>query len=255
MSTSGTLSEWCATPQGQYVLTREQAVFDRLVADIFGFNAVQLGLPQHNLLRDSRIPLHIKAGKESGVHLCLEAEELPFETGSIDLVLLPHILEFSAHPHQILREVERVLRPEGSVIISGFNPLSLWGMRRALGQKGEYPWCGKFISLLRMKDWLALLGFEVEAGHFCCYVPPFAGSALMKRSRIIETTGDQWWAVVGGVYFLQAKKRVPGMRLIKPNWNGRLVRKLLPASAKLNNEVHAESSGATHWNGHTQKNE
>jgi len=255
MSTSGTLSEWCATPQGQYVLTREQAIFDRLVADIFGFNAVQLGLPQHNLLRDSRIPLHIKAGKESGVHLWLEAEELPFETGSIDLVLLPHILEFSAHPHQLLREVERVLRPEGSVIISGFNPLSLWGVRRALGQKKEYPWCGKFISLLRIKDWLALLGFEVEAGRFCCYAPPFAGSALMTRSRIIETTGGQWWAVVGGVYFLQAKKRVPGMRLIKPNWNGRLVRKLLPASAKLNKEVHSESSGATHWNGHTQKNE
>lgn len=238
----------------------EQVFFDSSVTDIFGFNALQLGLPQHNLLRCSRIPLHIKAGKETGVKLWLEAEELPFETGSIDLVLLPHILEFSTHPHQILREVERVLRPEGSVIISGFNPLSLWGVRRALGQKTEYPWRGNFISVLRVKDWLALLGFEVLAGRFACYAPPLAGSAFVKRLQFFEPTGDHWWSVVGGLYFLQAKKRVPGMRLIKPNWNGRLVRKLLPASAKLNKtelntQVRDQSSTAAHCRGHTKKNE
>lgn len=253
MSTS-TLSEWFATPQGQYVLMREQAFFDSAVTDIFGFNAVQLGLPQHNLLRASRIPLHVKAGKESGVQVWMEAEELPFETNSIDLLLLPHVLEFSTHPHQILREVERVLRPEGSVIISGFNPISLWGVRRALGQKKEYPWCGKFISFLRIKDWLALLGFEVGAGRFCCYAPPLAGSALLKHSQFLELEGDHWWSLVGGVYFLQAKKRVPGMRLIKPNWNGRLVRKLLPASAKLNKEMSSQSLASTHLNKNTKKN-
>lgn len=253
MSTASTLSVWFATPQGQYVLTREQAIFDSSVADIFGFNAVQLGLPHTDFLHISRIPCHIKAGKEPGVNLWLEAEELPFETGSIDLVLLPHVLEFSAHPHQILREVERVLRPEGSVIISGFNPLSMWGLRRAIGQKKEYPWCSKFISLLRIKDWLALLGFEVEAGRFCCYAPPFAGTALMSRSKIIDTAGGQWWSVFGGVYFIQAKKRVPGMRLIKPHWNGRLVRKLLPASAKLNKETSSQTSTSTHCNGYTEK--
>ena len=266
MSTASTLSAWFATPQGQYVMRREQAFFDSSVADIFGFNAVQLGLPQHNLLRGSRIPLHIKAGKEAGVQLWLEAEELPFETGSIDLVLMPHILEFSAHPHQILREVERVLRPEGSVIISGFNPFSLWGLRRALGKKKEYPWCGNFISLLRMNDWLALLGFEIEAGRFTCYLPPFTSSALLKNPQHIEPADDHWWSVICGVYFLQAKKRVPGMRVIKPNWNGRLVRKLLPVSAKLNKvqlnnkvqifkEVRDQSSTTTYWNGRTQKNE
>lgn len=257
MSTAKTLSEWFALPQGKYVMTREQGFFDSAVTDIFGFNAVQICLPQHNLLRGSRIPLHIKAGKEPGVHVWLEAEELPFETGSIDLVLLPHVLEFSAHPHQILREVERVLRPEGSVIISGFNPLSLWGIRRMLVKKKNmgFPWCGKFISYPRMKDWLALLGFEVEAGHFACYAPPFASSTLLKRSQLLETAGAHWWSVIGGVYFLQAKKRVPGMRLIKPNWNGRLVRKLLPVSAKLNKEANPEASSTTQWNGRTQKNE
>jgi SAM-dependent methyltransferase len=255
MSTAKTLNDWFALPQGKYVMAREQAFYDCSVTDIFGFNAVQIGLPQHNLLRGSRIPLHVKAGKELGVQVWLEAEELPFETGSMDLVLLPHVLEFSAHPHQILREVERVLRPEGSVIISGFNPFSLWGIKRALRQKTDYPWCGNFISLLRMKDWLALLGFEVAGVRFACYVPPFAGSAFLKRSQLFEPAGDHWWSMVGGVYLLQAKKRVPGMRLIKPNWNGRLVRKLLPVSAKLNKEANSQVSTQTQWNGRTQKNE
>jgi SAM-dependent methyltransferase len=237
MSTVSSLSDWFVTPQGQYVMAREQVYFDNTVSDIFGFNALQLGLSQHNLLRGSRIPLHIKAGKEPGVKVWLEPMELPFETGSMDLVLLPHTLEFCTQPHEILREVERILRPEGSVIISGFNPLSLWGMRRVLGNKTEFPWCGNFISLPRLKDWLALLRFEVDTAHFACHVPPFSASSLLKRAQLIEPAGNRWWTIVGGVYFLQAKKREPGMRMIKPNWNDRLVRKLIPASAKLNKQI------------------
>ncbi len=237
MSTVSSLSDWFVTPQGQYVMAREQGFFDEAVSDIFGFNAVQLGLPQHDLLRGSRIPLRIKAGKEPGVKLWLESMELPFETGSMDLVLLPHSLEFSSHPHEILREVDRILRPEGSVIISGFNPLSLWGLRRKLGKNTGFPWSGNFISVPRMKDWLALLRFEVEDTHFACYIPPFNAASLLKRAQFIEPAGNRWWTIVGGVYFLRAKKRVPGIRLIKPKWNGRLVRKLIPASAKLNKVI------------------
>ncbi len=241
MSTANTLSDWFSMPQGRYLMEREQDFFDCTVADIFGFNAVQLGLPRYELLRSSRMPLRFIAGKEAGVHVWLEEAELPFESGSLDLVLLPHVLEFSAHPHQILREVERVLRPEGSVIISGFNPRSLWGVRRVLGSKAGYPWNGHFISLTRMKDWLALLGFEVVGGNFAGYAPPFTQAAWLNHSRFQEPVGGRWWAVFGGVYFLQAIKRVPGMRLIKPKWNERLVKNLLPASAKLNREVSQKS--------------
>lgn len=237
MSTANTLAEWFDTQEGRYLMEREQAFLDRTVADIFGFNAVQLGLPQHDLLRASRMPLRFKAGKEFGAQVWMEAVELPFETGSLDLVLLPHVLEFSAQPHPILREVERVLRPEGSVIICGFNPLSLWGLRRMLGNKSGYPWNGRFIALPRMKDWLALLGFEVASASFSGYAPPFRHSEWLARSRFMEVAGDRWWAVCGGVYFLQAIKRVPGMRMIKPNWKDGLVGNLLPASTKLNREA------------------
>ena len=128
-------------------------------------------------------------------------------------------------------------------------------MRRALGNKNGYPWCGNFISFLRMKDWLALLGFEVDVGRFACYAPPFDGSTLLTSSQVCGATVDHWWAGIGGVYFLRAKKRVPGMRLIKPTWNGRLVRKLLPASAKLNKQEHLQVSESIHWKVRKQDNE
>ena len=223
------------------MLSREQAYFDRTVSDIFGFNALQLGLPEHDFLRTSRMPLRLNNNDVSFLKT-----ELPFACDSLDLLLLPHILEFSEHPHQILREVERVLMPEGNLIISGFNPLSLWGANRAWQKKFGYPWCGEFIALARLKDWLALLGFEVVGGRFAAYAPPFQQTKWLARFAFMEAAGDRWWAVSGGVYFLHAIKRVPGIRLIKPKWNNGLVSKLLPVTPKLNNEDIQQDEQSSH---------
>jgi len=236
MPTSNSLNEWLRTPQGQYLLAREQEYFDHSVTDIFGYNAVQLGLSQHDFLRNSRMPLRFTAAKQEA-QVLMELEELPFESGSIDLALLPHILEFHKNPHQILREIERCLRPEGHVIISGFNPRSLWGLRRVFRSKKGYPWCADFIALSRLKDWLALLGFEIVGGGFACYAPPMISPKWLERFHFMEPAGDRWWAVCGGIYYLQAVKRVPGMRIIKPQWNKGLVSKLIPAAPKLNRDV------------------
>ena len=235
--TAKSLSEWFATPQGGYVLAREQAYFDRTVSDIFGYNALQLGLPEHEFLRGNRIPLRFSGGNQPGNAVRLNCTELPFDCDCMDLVVMPHVLEFAEYPHQILREAARVLRPEGNLIISGFNPHSLWGLHRALGRREGYPWQGHFIALHRLKDWLALLGFEVAGGRFAAYAPPFHQAGWLERFAFMEKAGDRWWAVSGGVYFVHAIKRVHGMRLIKPQWNERLVSKLLPVSPKMNNEI------------------
>jgi SAM-dependent methyltransferase len=237
MSTTNSLNDWFSTPPGKYLMECEQAFFDHSVTDIFGFNALQLGLAEHDFLRASRMPLRAIVGNETGVQVRLDMNELPFGCSSLDLVLLPHVLEFNAHPHQILREVERVLRPEGNVIISGFNPRSLWGARRILGSQTNFPWRGDFIALSRLKDWLALLGFDVVTGRFACYAPPLTNPNWLNRFNFMEPAGDRWWAVWGGVYFLQAIKHVRGMNLIKPKWNERLVGTLIPAAPKLNREI------------------
>ncbi|HXF66373.1 MAG TPA: methyltransferase domain-containing protein [Burkholderiales bacterium] len=218
-------TEWFATPLGRYLLEREQAYFDRAVADVFGYNALQLGLPALDLLRASRIPLRCRVDLDGAVGLRADFRDLPIATNSADLVLLPHTLEFSESPHQILREVARVLLPEAQVVIACFNPWSLWGLRRLLDGRRGYPWSGRFINLPRLKDWLTLLGLEITGGEMSCYAPPCATEKWLGRFAFMEAAGERWWPIAGGVYFLQAVKRVRGLRLIMPKWSERLAPK------------------------------
>lgn len=212
------LSQWFATSLGRYVVEMEQAYFDAEVADVFGFNAFQVGLPEYDFLRMNRMPFRCMTATSGNISFAAQACALPIRSGVADLVVLPHALEFSDNPHEVLREVQRVLMPEGHVVLSGFNPWSLWGVRRGLTRSAAHPWRGQFIGLPRIKDWMALLGFEVAAGRMACYVPPFQSAKWRKRFAFMEKAGDRWWPFAGGVYFLHGIKRVQGMRLITPRW-------------------------------------
>jgi len=223
----------------------EQRCIDHAVADVFGFHAVQLGMPQIDGLRANRMPhrwvasdsmvltepvelppvddsLPTLAPHETlGLHCDFDA--LPFPSQSLDLVVLPHTLELARDPHQTLREVERVLVPEGRVVISGFNPASLWGLRQQLGQLRRrvglggrvfMPTEGEFIAYWRLRDWLQLLSLELESGRFGCWRPPLANQRWLESWSWIDRAGERWWPVFGAVYFLVAVKRVRGMRLV-----------------------------------------
>lgn len=230
------LGNWLEQPAGRYIRDWEQNLLDTLTVDIFGYNAIQIGLPQINALAASRMPnrwLTNTRIPDSNRHntshpvvVIHDFAELPFDSHSIDLVVLPHVLEFAAEPHQILREVERILIPEGRVIICGFNRASLWGARQALGRvSGSYilPREGEFISLPRLKDWLKLLNMEVGGSDFGCYVPPFTTDKWLRRFLLMEKAGSRWWPYLGAVYMLQAVKRVKGMHLIGPAWKQKRV--------------------------------
>jgi SAM-dependent methyltransferase len=217
--TNNTLQDWFASPLGQYLLEKEQAYLDDVTPDIFGFHALQLGLAEFDLLRASRIAHRVRVDAGGRPGLYAKSHELPIATQSVDLVVMPHALEFAAQPHEILREVDRVMMPEGRLVIVGFNPWSLWGLRSSVGfSRGGAPWNGRFVSLPRVKDWLALLGFDVNAGRLVGYAPPFDSEGVRRRFGFMEPAGDRWWAVGGAVYMLQAIKRVRGMRLLTPAW-------------------------------------
>ena len=225
---------WLQTPLGNYLQLQEQALFDDAVSDVFGFNAVQMGMLQMDLLRNSRIAYCLKADIHAGAVNC-EASQLPFRTNSIDLLQLPHVLEFSENPHQTLREVERVLVPEGHVMISGFNPISTWGLKSFVAKGEGYPWDGSFLTLLRIKDWLALLGFETVTARMACYAPPCRNPAWLSRFKKLDRAGNHRWPMLGGIYFIVAKKRVIGMRLIRPNWQAsKLKPNLVPTPSQKN---------------------
>jgi SAM-dependent methyltransferase len=227
---------WFETCLGQYLLEREQNYYDNAVANVFGYHAMQVGFPQYNFLRTNRMPLQFCVAMEKDAAVRAAPDFLPIDTNSIDLVLLPHILEFSSNPHQILREVQRVLMPEGHVIICGFNPRSLWGLRGLFGSiEDNFPWRGNFIARPRLKDWLALLDFEITEDRLCCYAPPFSQEKWLKRFSFMEAAGDRWWPFSGGVYFMTAVKRVHGMRVIKPEWKEVRAarRRMAPVSSKI----------------------
>ena len=240
---SEAFAQWFETPRGRYVLDWEQAQVDNAVDDAFGFHAVQVGLPGVDFLRENRIPHKMRAGSGERASLAAAPEQLPLASHSVDLVVLPHILEFSDRPHQILREAERVLIPEGQLVICGFNPLSLWGMRRRLGatfgwNKG-HAWNGRLLSLTRLKAWLTLIAFELNGGKFGCYAPPVAQARWLERWRFMEKAGDRWWPIAGGVYVVRGVKRQEGIRLVTPPWReAKAKRPALVQVARRDNVIH-----------------
>jgi len=218
------MQRWYESDLGQYVLAHELAWFDAVSSDVFGFHALQMGECETDFLRANRMPHRFCAGIEAGP-LRAMPELLPIASQSLDLLALPHVLEFSQQPHQVLREAERVLRPEGRLLISGFNPMSLWGLRRVITgvvtkETPEHPWHGRFIHLTRIKDWLALMGFELVGGRMACYAPPVGRAAWLARFVFLEAASDRWWALGGGVYLIHAVKRVHGMRILLPMRDG-----------------------------------
>lgn len=235
------LAAWLQTPPGLHLLAWEQAQVDAVVADLFGFHALQLGMPELDGLQANRMPHRWLAGRD----LLCDFDALPFESASLDLVLLPHALELACDPHVLLREVERVLRPEGRLIVFGLNPASAWGLRQKLGRlkpRGEpyLPEHADLIGYWRLRDWLKLLSFDVEAARFGAYRPPLRTEPWLARWRWLDAVGSRWWPVLGAVYFIQAVKRVHGMRMIGLARNPRATAKKAPAVA-LNHNPHKKN--------------
>ncbi|MFM0163310.1 Methyltransferase domain-containing protein [Burkholderia sp. GAS332] len=243
---------WTDSPPGRYVLEWEQTQLDRVVSDVFGYHALQLGLPQLDALRENRMPCRGlvldaasgasapyayprglgRAGNDLGSSAAqglpapagrsavwCDLLDLPFEAQSVDLIVMPHTLEFTSDPHRLLREAERVLMPEGQLIILGFNSLSLWGARQSVGKVTGRPFVPAAVDLIaftRLKDWIKLLGFDLERGRFGCYRPPLGSEQWLSRYGFMEAAGDRWWPIFGATYMIKAIKRVRGMRLVGP---------------------------------------
>ena len=201
------------------MLDWELAQFDSAVEDVFGFRAVQISLPEIDFLRQNRIPYRFSLALEPGAAVAADPLQLPLASQSVDLVVLPHVLEFHHNPHDVLREAERVLMPEGHVVISGFNTASLWHLKQLVsrGDAGA-PWDAKFLGLIRLRDWLRVLGFELNGGKFGCYAPPFRQKKWLERFAFMEKAGARWWPIAGGMYVVRAVKRVHAMRIVTPAW-------------------------------------
>ena len=168
--------EWLQTPLGEALLQREARLVEEALDGIFGEQCLQLGLWGDNrtFLRFTRTQhCSLIAERAEGEPSAIaEMHRLPVESDSLDAVLLPHTLDYTDRHHAILREVDRVLRPNGHVLILGFKPGGLWGLRRLLPGAGLPPGADHLISDRRLKDWLQLLDMRIQgAAHYFFHWP------------------------------------------------------------------------------------
>ena len=265
------LRKWYKRYPGVWLADEEIRILDDILPDLFGYNLLQLGVSyQNDCLAKSKIPSQyvmdiddapsIEHLRECIVNRKIRylrgiPEHLPIASDSVDVMLLSHNLEFTSDPHQVLREVDRVLIPEGHVVILGFNPWGLW-MWGAIfwGWRKRAPWCGRFLRCGRLRDWLQLLGFDIVdiRGYF--YRPPFSNKRLMAKLLFIERIGHRFWPLFSGAYCIVAKKRVATLTPIRPRWRPRRSRLVAPELAGNSSVSSFESSCMDNQNKKSGKN-
>ncbi len=250
---SQTLRQWFCEPLGRYLMDLEQVRLARILADLFGYHILQLScMSGQDLLASSRISHKIilqfeeELAQEQLSSVICSGDDLALAPDSLDVVVMPHVLEFASNPHKLLREVERVLIGEGHLIILGINPWSLWGLWRLfLAWREIPPWNGHFYSLARIKDWLSLLDLEILRTERFFFRPPLRKTRIMQKLRFLENLGKYCWPYFGGAYIIVAKKRVIPLTPTKMRWSARrrmIASGVAEPSARLS-ELHDEKSG------------
>lgn len=183
-----------------------------LLDDVFGLESLQLGSwgACRQLLSASRTRRQTVIGNATATSECevdvrAELSQLPIQTASVDAVLLPHTLEFERDPHAIVREADRVLTGEGQLIVLGFRPMSLWGLRAAASREGFPPGLQQMLGMGRVRDWLELLGYEVVLQRRYLYSRPWGDSGdgarrILRRGLFNPLPAAAW--------LLKARKHV-----------------------------------------------
>ncbi len=216
------LRRWYGTALGKRLAEAEQDALDQVLPNLFGYHLLQVGSAAENHLEASRILHRARmawaGGEGEGISLVGDPHAIPVLPGVLDALLLCHVLEFVEDPRQVLREADRVLVCEGHLVILGFNPWGTWGLRRLVGpQRGEVPWCGRFIGAWRLRDWLDLLGFETVSCRHLMFGPPLGG----WRWRPVERLAGPRLPLLGAGYILVARKKMATLTPVRPRWRPR----------------------------------
>jgi SAM-dependent methyltransferase len=208
---SPAVTEWLATPLGRRCLANEQRLSRQALERVFGEQFLQIGAwgARNSFLRYARTQRRALLDWRPGVaaDILSSPEQLAIATDSVDVVLLPHTLERTPSPHALLREVDRVLRPDGHLLVLSFAPGGFWGLRHLLSSRGYPAGRERMIREGRLRDWLELLSFDVPAATRYCHTLPIE---RFKQLRVLprEEWAQRWLPVFSGGYLLKAQKRV-----------------------------------------------
>ena len=203
--------------------------------NIFGFHILQIGADHCNYLKDlgDKLKINHKITLSANVSDSLKNKNIlyandcliPLASQSIDAVLLAHAFEASNDPHSLLREVDRILLPEGHLIILCFNPWSLWGVRKGFTFKKSssmektFPWddVGKWFSSHRVTDWLSLLNYKITFKQHYFFRPYINNEKIFRYMSFFDHIGKIIPIGAAGFCIIAVKKQ-PGLECIRPSW-------------------------------------
>lgn len=216
------MDHWYESPLGDYLAQHIKQYLDQILATCFGYYAIQIGsnpLPEA-LLSGCRVKHVFHLGQhQQHQHADINPALLPIATDSTDLVILNHTLSQFPDPHALLREVNRVLIPDGKLIIIDFNPVSLWGMRHLFQSwLEEAPWGGHYYTARRLKDWTSLLGFELLSHYRCGYVLPMNFQSLIDKSGILSKFFGRWFKFSAAINILEFEKNTIPLTPFRKRW-------------------------------------
>jgi SAM-dependent methyltransferase len=208
------LTEWFQSDLGRAVVAAENAQLGHVLGDYFGYHALQVeGAPQllgaHESPINHRVWLSFTNMKHAQFPTVrTHSSFLPFREDSIDLILLPHVLEFVEDPKNLLNEIQRVLIPEGRLIIFGFNPSSLWGLAHLLQSKKNMPWAGRFYGITHVRYWLQQHPLLEEKMQTFFFSLPSQHAKRRQKYRFLEALGRMCWPWSGGLYMIIVRKQM-----------------------------------------------
>ena len=216
------MNDWFESSLGQSLLEQERLHCRKLVPSGYYPRSLQVGLPSVNFLDGIEtggrffIGQHVlhthgepgASGSDPLQCAVAKASAMPFADKTHNLIVLPHTLDFCDDPHSVLREVNHILVPQGCVVITGFNQVSMWGAVRLMmkGAKRQ-PWNGNYRRVGRVQDWLSLLGFELVGAIMMTYQPPLQNEKWRSKLEFIDRAGARWWPGLGAVYVIIWRKK------------------------------------------------
>jgi len=207
------LSAWWETAIGRALLAAESELLGEALEDVFGWELLQVGAwgSGRELLAGSRTrrqSLIAGAAFSGSANILARPSQLPVTSDCIDAALLPHTLEFAPDPNAVLREVDRVLVGEGQLLVLGFRPWSLWGMRARWSRSGFPPGMRRVLSERLLREWLVLLGFEVVAARRYLYLSPWSRGLARGEGTGRMLRAGLTYPLPAGAFLLKARKRV-----------------------------------------------
>lgn len=209
------------------MIDAEKKILARLLEKHFGKHALLIGVPhQYSLLEATKIPCHtlvspFLAHERQPGFVEGDFHEIPIMTGSIDLVVLPHTLEYVDNPRQLIHEACRIVKPEGLIVAMGFNPYSLWGIRRLLSHHHDVPWASNFAHAYQVKNWLRLADFQIESQTSLLFRPPINHKKAFQKLEFLEYIGNLLH-YFGGIYCISARAKVIPLTPIRMKWKQQL---------------------------------